>query len=972
MSVMALTLVIGPANSAKAGEVLGAYAAAAPRGALLVVPTALDAEHYLRELTSEGALLGSVLTFGGLAAEIARRSGFGAARVTELQRERLLTRAIRDARLERLAEAAGSPGFLTAAGALIAELQRSLITPARLAQALRLWAGADADRVAYGREVAAVYFAYRRALDRAGRLDSELYAWQALDALRAAPGRWGASPVFFYGFDDLHPLQRDAIETLAALAGAEVTVSLTYEPGRTALGARAEAVEELRPLAERVLELPPADEYYAPSSRTVLHHLERHLFEPEAGRVDAAGVVGLLEAGGARAEAELLAAEILGLQRGGIDPGEVALVLRSPERGAPVLMRVLAQYGIGFAVELGVPLGHTALGRGLLALARCALSDPDATPAGELIAYLRTPGMAADRELVDRLEAEIARAGVLTVRGARERTTLRLEELDALRAAGDPLDALGSAARHLLTGGDAGRAPVLDAVAEQDARACGAVLSALAELRELEPGIAGPELIEQLERLSVPAGAPTRPGAVLITDPLSIRARRFRAVLVAGLGEGEFPLAGTPEPFLPDELRHELAVASGLRLRPREDGLARERYLLYACISRATDRVVLSYRSSDEEGNLSLPSPFLRDVGELLDTGWWERRRRRLLADVVWTRENAPTERERRRAEAAAVAPAAGAGEPGGERVLSPAALAHVRHREILSAGALESYAECPVKWLVDRQLQPEALEPTSEPMARGSFMHDTLERVLRELGERVTPATLPRALELLDGMLTRLPADLAPGSPPGVRAAALRMIAADLRRYLEHEARQGGGEWQPVRFEQRFGFDDDEDSLPALELGAAPDGEGVRVRGAIDRIDVDPSGRRAVVRDYKSGSVRQEFQAGRWALDGRLQVALYMLAVRELLGLEPVAGLYQPLRGGELRARGVHLHEADVGDALYPNDGREPDELGALLDEARARALVLAARLRSGALEPCPSTCSRDGCRHPGICRSA
>ena len=43
---MPLTLVLGPANSAKAGEVLGAYAAAAHRGALLVVPTAARRPHY--------------------------------------------------------------------------------------------------------------------------------------------------------------------------------------------------------------------------------------------------------------------------------------------------------------------------------------------------------------------------------------------------------------------------------------------------------------------------------------------------------------------------------------------------------------------------------------------------------------------------------------------------------------------------------------------------------------------------------------------------------------------------------------------------------------------------------------------------------------------------------------------------------------------------------------------------------------
>ena len=68
---MPLTLVLGPANSAKAGEVLGAFAAAAGRGAILVVPTAADAAHYGRELAAAGDVVGSVLTFAGLASEIA-------------------------------------------------------------------------------------------------------------------------------------------------------------------------------------------------------------------------------------------------------------------------------------------------------------------------------------------------------------------------------------------------------------------------------------------------------------------------------------------------------------------------------------------------------------------------------------------------------------------------------------------------------------------------------------------------------------------------------------------------------------------------------------------------------------------------------------------------------------------------------------------------------------------------------------
>jgi ATP-dependent helicase/DNAse subunit B len=286
----------------------------------------------------------------------------------------------------------------------------------------------------------------------------------------------------------------------------------------------------------------------------------------------------------------------------------------------------------------------------------------------------------------------------------------------------------------------------------------------------------------------------------------------------------------------------------------------------------------------------------------------------------------------------------------------------------VLSAGALETYADCPVKWLVERELRPRRFEPEPDPIARGRYMHDVLEQVLDRLGRAVTRESLPEALALLDAVMAEVSSEVAPGRPQSVRRAATETIAADLRRYLEHEAETSSG-WDPRGLELRFGFDDEEASLPALELGSGP--ERISVRGAIDRVDVEPGTRRAVVRDYKSSSARPEHQGGRWSSERRLQVALYMLAVRELLGLEPVAGLYQPLAGRDLRARGVFLEGAPVGAELFSTDERDAHGLAAELEDAHARAISLAARLRSGDLTPCPDTCSREGCRYPGICRS-
>jgi ATP-dependent helicase/DNAse subunit B len=968
---MALTLVLGPANSAKAGEVLGAYGADAARGAVLVVPTALDARHYGQEVAQGGVVLGSVLTFDGLAAEIGRRAGYTGRRVSGLQRERVLARVVASGRLDALRASAAGEGFVLAAGELIAELQRVLVTPERFATALRAWAAQDVRRAPYAGDARRIYSDYIRELDRLHRVDRELYAWRAIDALRADPGRWGTGAVYFYGFDDLTALERDAVETLARIAGVEVTVSLTYEPGREALLARAEAVEELRPLAARVLELPALDEHYAPASRAALHHVERSLFAPDPERIDPGPAITLLEAGGERAEAELVGERILELLRAGIPGDEIVVVYRSPARVAALLRRVFTQYGIALAGAAAVPFGHTPLGRALLGAARCALLDQEEARAQDLLDYLRSPGLLERPEVADGLEAEIRRAGLRTAAQARERLGWELGELDSLAAASDPGAELCRLAGRLFAAPYRGAAPTLDRSQELDARALGELQRALEELRELSLAPVRGELIELLARLPVPAGATTGPGEVLLAQPEEIRARRFSVVFACGLQEGEFPRPARPEPFLSDERRWELAAASGLRLRPREDSLAAERYLFYAVLSRATDRIFLSYRSSDEEGNLALASPFIADVAELLDPGWPDRRERRLLADVVWDPDRAPTARERERSLAARGAAAAGE-EPDPVRSLGAGALARVRHSQILSAGALETYGDCPVKWLVERELQPEPLTPEPEPITRGNLMHDTLERLIRELGGPLTPSSLHRAREILERLLAELASgpgsQLAPGSPEVVRAGGLRAIEADLRRYLEHEAAASAG-WRPFGVELKFGFDGGEDeSLPALALGEGP--ERVLVRGMIDRVDVDGAGH-ALVRDYKSGSSRPEFAGARWHDERRLQVALYMLVVRELIGLDPVGGFYQALRGDDLRARGVFVTGFELGSGVVPTDAREPAELAGVLEDAQERALALAGALRAGSLIPCPQTCSRDGCAYPGICRS-
>jgi ATP-dependent helicase/DNAse subunit B len=971
---MPLTLILGPANSAKAGEVLGAFTAAARRDALLVVPTVADVVHYDRELAGDRVLLGRAMTFSGLIGEIARRAGYRESPLSSHQRERVLRRVIASAKLQHIGESALTPGFAAAAGGLFAELIRRRITPERFGAAVRGWPGHGDRTRGHVAELGLLFDAYTRELKRLGRPDRDLYAWRALDALRLAPSHWGRTPVFVYGFDDLTALEQDAIETLANRVGARLTVSLTFEPGRDAFAARATAAQELGAIASEVRRLPAADEHYAPHAAEALHHVERFMFEPAAPRIDPGEAVRLLEAGGSLAEAELLAAEVLAARRAGVPAEQIVVVCRSLERSGALLARVMRSYGLSVACEQTTPVLHTAIGRALLGLARCALLEPGEASAEDLLGYLRAPGVLRSLEMVDSIDALVRQRALRTADQLREAAPLQLREIDSLRNARDPAAELARQARRLLAAPHRGIAAELDPIWEREARAAATVLRAIAESAELGPPLAVPELLELLAGLRLQSPAPTSSHAVLIAEPLSIRARRFRVVLVSGLCADEFPAAPAQDPLLDEPSRRELAHAGRLALAVDEDPLARERYLLYTSVSRATERLVLSYRSSDEEGRAVLPSPFLDDIAALFVPEWRERRTRRLLADVVWNEQQAPTSIELRYARAAAAAADAAAAHPTGtapssgaeSRVLSEAALRHVRHTEVVSGGALETFAACPVKWLVERQLQPPELAPEAEQLARGNLMHELLERLIGELGAAVTADNLDRALELLERLTAELPVRLGDGRPGAVRAAIRDGIVADLRRYLRAEASDGCN-WTPQALELQFGLATGEHDQPAVELS---DGERrVQLRGTIDRVDVEPGGRRAIVRDYKSGANRPSRTAARWLADHELQVGLYMIAVRRLLKLDPVAGFYHPLTGRDLRPRGAHLSELAVGAHAFSTDGLGVAELDELLGGVEREAVALAAALRRGELTPCPARCSRDGCRHPAIC---
>jgi ATP-dependent helicase/DNAse subunit B len=1003
---MPLKLVTGPANAAKAGEVLGGLRARVDEEPLLVVPAFEDVEHNQRELAARGAVFGvHVVRFKRLFGQIAGRAGVRGRTASRLQRELIVADAVRAADLDALAESAERPGFVRAATRFVAEIERSLadrtaagpamVEPARLTQALRAWAG-DGPWRRHVDEIAEIYRRYRERLDDTGLVDDELYAWRAIAALRESPGSWGTTPVFAYGFDDFTPLELAALGALAGPVGVDVVVSLPWEAGREAFRATAGTYAELSGMAGEEVELQALSDFYAPESREALHLLERELFEDvgigqdasesNSGRnapeirltsIDSGDAIRIHLAGGRRAEIELCAAEVLALLRDGTAPGDVAVVLRDPRPYASTIEQVFGAYGIPYSIDRRIPLRHTGVGRGLLALLRCAAGTGSAD---DLLAYLRTPGRLREPIYADRLEVAARRDGAATAARARELWDgwaerdgigpFPLTEVDRIaNLREDPEALLDEIARHagrLFSGPYRRQAHVLQGAELDDARAFQALGAALRDMRALvRTGgrIDFARIEETLGGLDVFVGEEAQPGRVAVASPEKVRARRFDAVFVCGLQEGEFPAGSASDPFLSDADRREIAKASGLVLPLREDQLERERYLFYVCASRAEGQLVLSARVSGEEGEAEQPSFFLDDV-ERIFPGLRAVARRRSLADVTWTPEQAPTEAEWERAVAAqrhAAAP-----EPVGPIALD-AALAALRDRGAVSPTAVERFAGCPVNWLIEDVLKPVALEPDPERLVQGAFAHDVLELTYSRLREqtgdrRITEANLGRAEAIMLAALAD-EVDRRGATMRGPRMrAAVRRLEFQLLRHLAYEA-TSTSEFEPEHLELAFGLPDAE--YPEVELGG-----GLRVRGKIDR--VDRRGDKVAVRDYKSGRVT-DYSAANWPGKGRLQAALYMLVAERLLGVEAVAGLYTPLSGDDRRPRGAL--NADFADQLgadfVAGDVLSGEEFAALRDWAGAAIATAAAEMGEGRLCSKPDSCAyRGGCSHPSICR--
>ncbi|HOZ42985.1 MAG TPA: exodeoxyribonuclease V subunit gamma [Methanoculleus sp.] len=968
-----------------------------PFGTVFIAPTASLAREVVRRLGEEGVPLvaDAVTTLAGIARKIVSEHA---------ARETLIPAAGSRLIIARLI-AGGDYPLLSGAGAVdeLAILfsvltMRKVDYPAALGDL----------QGAKSAEIAALYRTYTRFLDEHRLIDESTLTARAIRLLSG-----DFRTVYVYGLFEPMPLERDLLLALRESAeeffyaipcAANPAVFADdggwLYPDKIIEGKQTSAVAGLFSRG------PPGD------YRGLIRIAERR------DRID---------------EVRAIAQEIRDLAAAGVRPGDIAVAFPDLDGAAPYVDEVFPDFGVPCTVSVGRPLSASPLVQALLSVLAAPArgyrrSDVIAlvtspylpfTRGSELDILSREARIVAgtwDERLValaanldEQPEPEAARDRIAEKIAAIEaaRITIRrlFADLATLEGAKTIPDHI--AAYRLLL--DTWQAPVMPGgedpdLLDDEARDLAGFTRALAELEELARLLPGDKvpLSEFLSLLGIliagsRAGRRRNRNTVRVIGIREVPHISVPYLFIAGLVEGEMPRLTTRLPFLTD------AETRRLGTRSKDDILREERYHFIAALLAAQSRVYISYPAADGSTPL-VRSGFVDAVREA-------------FAPETWGNSDFPDSRLARAGRAGALLARGEAANPPGLTVREavcrlnienyhrkggydspydgligddPAIAGRFGEEAVFSATALDTYADCPFRFSMEKVLGLAPLPPADPDLTaqeRGNLVHRVACRFYagwrRDGNGPVTEAGLPDALRRIQAT-GREEADRFTFTSPAWVAEKEHLLGSPaagpglLERFLRHDADMAASGLIPQAFEVSFGLPvspGEVDLLSVPDAVAIPlGGETLRLRGRVDRVDVLPDGRFAIT-DYKTGSrhpVLKDIRAGK-----ALQLPLYMRAVEILTGMQGVAGTYYTIRRGDVRNRPVFWDKAmkDCFGCFPGSQQSGVEDIRALVEGSLVRAGEYLAGIRGGRFPPrsdagpCPVYCGfKTICRFDGL----
>jgi len=412
------------------------------------------------------------------------------------------------------------------------------------------------------------------------------------------------------------------------------------------------------------------------------------------------------------------------------------------------------------------------------------------------------------------------------------------------------------------------------------------------------------------------------------------RQKEYKAVFLAGLLEKQFPVQVKEDPVLSDPERRVLNQ-KGQILKEYLPRQAFERYLFYLAATRTREHLILTYPRFNLEGREALPSFYVDEVCGLFP--YELPKKKQPITDVLPAWNEVGTIQE---AEALVIRDlwqiptvTSGTGSAAGqvyqtdsnpsrpEPVPGSVTFAVYNHliqdpefrsllqrllkpiegritdekirpyfkRDVWSPTWLEEYAECPFRFFTDRLLKLETQIEGIDIKRRGTILHDVLEHFFTFQRDSKKEVGFEEAkkycFKKFDELWNEEPLS-------GDRFYKIELERRRMQEMIVHILRlelidkkppiQG---LKPAHFEFEF-----------QDIVLKGENREIKLRGKIDRIDVDPEKKFALVIDYKYGKT---FKPAALENGTSLQLPFYLVAVREKLGLKPLGGhLYSLLRG--------------------------------------------------------------------------
>ncbi|MEU5846423.1 ATP-dependent helicase [Saccharopolyspora shandongensis] len=577
---------------------------------------------------------------------------------------------------------------------------------------------------------------------------------------------------------------------------------------------------------------------------------------------------------------------------------DMAVVVRSTGLSLPVLRRALLAAGVPIALPIDdLPLAQRTAVRPLLTLLRCAARpqalDPDA--AAELLA---SPLGGADPLALRRLRRGLRRLE-LAAGGSRASGELLVEVLqddDRLAALEDSAAAparrlaglLRTAADSVAAGhtvedtlwrvwkasglekrwvAQAERHGAAGAQADRDLDAVVSLFDAAAQFVDRLPGadVAGFADYLTSQQIAGSSLAPTAPrdNAVSVLTAHAASGREWEVVAIPGVQEGIWPDLRLRGSLLGVErLVDVLSGVDAERVSATAPLLAEERRLLLVAASRARRNLLVSaVRGEDEQ-----PSRFLDELeGVVSDPDAVERpiarpERGLALGDLVGELRrvvcDAEAEPARRQRAAAQLARLANAGVPGASpeawyglpESSTAAPLVTGDDPVKVSPSTVEILAKCPLRWLVERHGGQDTAELAA---VTGTLVHALVQAAADGADTAQLHKALDDAWESVDAG--------APWFSRKERTRVEKMLDAFVTWLVESRAEL-----------TQIGVEKDLDVTVAGREG----GPWLRLRGRVDRLEVDADGRPVVV-DVKTGKT----PVSKGDAEEHPQLAVYQLA---------------------------------------------------------------------------------------------